>query len=270
MLGHFEGTTNKIRGYVMIDSKNNNATNSKIKDIDKEINIRKSKGILRDLLHIVTRIILIVVGFRIVSLIKTYDRYLKEFFYVFWAIFPVWLLVAILIIVFLRKKLRFLDYAVIAVITIDMFFLFGVYNTYRAKKYTSLRNITEIGNLLEPYSYENDGLLPSYENWRESLMQSFPEEVDESSFFCPLIVFGPSQCQFNRNVAGLKYSEIPKGTVLIYVCVPYGSICNMYESEQGNAKSPLSSEEECYLYVKGDYTIKFVDPSEMDQWRWKP
>jgi hypothetical protein len=254
----------------MKESKDNSAVSSKIQDIDKEIDTCKSKGILKNLLHFVTRIILIVVGIWLLYLIDTYSLFLKEYDHLFWAMLPLWVLVAILIIVLRRKKLRFLDYAVIAVITIDMYSLAAVYGIYRANKVICFSNIRAIGDSLEPYSYENDGFLPSVESWRESLKQTFPEEVDESSFSCPLVVFGPSECQFNRNVAGLKFSEIPDGTVLIYVCVPYGSICDMYESDQETTKSCLSSEEQCYLYVKGDYTIKFVKPDEMAQWRWKP
>ena len=246
-----------------------NRADNKIQDAEKKMGSHRANRIM-GVLNIVMRVIIIALGIWLITLIDTYDWYLKKFFLFFWAMLPLWVLVAILLIAFRWKKLRFLDYAIIAVLTVDMLFLALVYNSYRAKKYICFKNIRTIGDSLEPYSYENDGFLPSPESWRESLKQTFPEEVDESSFSCPLVVFGPSECQFNRNVSGLKYSEIPDGTVLIYVCVPYGSICDMYESDQATTKSCLSSEEQCYLYVKGDYTIKFVKPDEMVQWRWKP
>jgi hypothetical protein len=252
----------------MKKSEENRAVNNKIRDAKKKIGLHRANRIM-GFLNIVMRVIIIALGIWLVTLIDTYDWYLKRFFLLFWAMLPLWVLVAILLIAFRWKKLRFLDYAIIAVLTVDMLFLASVYNSYRAKRYICFKNIRTIGDSLEPYSYENDGFLPSPESWRELLKQTCPE-VNESTFFCPLVRYGQPECQLNRNVAGLKFSEIPDGTVLIYVCVPYGSICDMYESDQATTKSCLSSEEQCYLYVKGDYTIKFVKPEEMDQWRWKP
>jgi len=128
----------------------------------------------------------------------------------------------ILIISIYRKKVKYYGYAAIAIVifcTVSFLFfaLVIVPNTYSRgkwiKAHTVVYNFQKIGKALQKYADDHNGYLPTKENWCDVLLQ-YDKNLTQSDFKHPEkpgIILA-----FNKNLSSLRFSDIPKDTVLLF------------------------------------------------------
>ena len=72
------------------------------------------------------------------------------------------------------------------------------------------RNLRELGAAIIAYANEHDGYLPTADKWCDLLVTK--ADVNPKSFLCPEsdAEMGKSSYAFNKNIAGMKHSEIQR------------------------------------------------------------
>jgi hypothetical protein len=121
------------------------------------------------------------------------------------------------------------------------------------------------------YTDENNGQYPSTDEWCDLLTKSYMPTMEPELFICPgatdKITQDSDQSSYvlNRNVLGMKASEIPPNVVLLFEG-PVGW-------NQVGGPELLTTEyhkDEGASICLADLSVKSVRPSEFATLRWKP
>ncbi len=107
-----------------------------------------------------------------------------------------------------------------------------------------------LGYALKEYARDNDEYLPTAEKWCYLLITE--ADVDTKSFVCYLrdAIEGESSYALNKNVTGMKVSEIPPDVVILFE-TNFGRIGNL-------RKFPITSRD-VYSFFEGWYDEAFLD-----------
>jgi len=128
----------------------------------------------------------------------------------------------ILIISIRRRKVKYnWHFAALIIVLNTMSFLFyalvaapNIKNRREFEKnYTLIYNLKKIGEKLQGYANDNNGCLPPTENWCDILLQ-YDKSLTQDDFRHPknpAIVIA-----FNENLSGVRISNVPKDTVLLF------------------------------------------------------
>jgi hypothetical protein len=87
--------------------------------------------------------------------------------------------------------------------------------TMMEKAYSIRYNLRLIGNTIVKYAEYNNGHLPDANQWCDILM-SYDKTLTRQNFKHPLIKEWDCNIAFNKNLSGLKLSEISKDAVLLF------------------------------------------------------
>jgi hypothetical protein len=130
--------------------------------------------------------------------------------------------VIVLIISIRRGVVKYYGYvaAIIALLSMMSFLFYAVViktNTRNRREYeknhTLIYNLKKIGGKLQMYANDNNGYLPSSENWCDILLQ-YDSNLTQKDFRHP---DNPAfVIAFNKNLGGAQLANIPKDTVLIF------------------------------------------------------
>lgn len=109
------------------------------------------------------------------------------------------------------------------IIVVGLIYIFGMAlaistNRRRAvaeKNYSARYNLKLIGDTMIKYAEYNNGFLPDANNWCD-LPMSYDKKLTRMNFKHPLIKEWECNIAYNKNLSGLKLSEIPKDTILIF------------------------------------------------------
>jgi len=101
--------------------------------------------------------------------------------------------------------------------------LFGYYRSMSLPGHAGLtcsRNLMGLGSAMMVYAHEFDDQYPTASKWCDLLLQG--DYVSEKQFWCPSLETrqGQSSYTFNKNIVGIRWSQIPDEVVLLFESKP--------------------------------------------------
>ncbi|MHC4418577.1 MAG: hypothetical protein ACYSU6_08330 [Planctomycetota bacterium] len=84
-----------------------------------------------------------------------------------------------------------------------------------AKHVVCQSNLSQIGLAVAAYAKDNDGYLPSADNWCD-LLTEYYKELPEELLQCPAAETGRCNYAFNKNLDALRLSDVPEDVVLVF------------------------------------------------------
>jgi hypothetical protein len=132
-----------------------------------------------------------------------------------WGVFGIGVIVGISALVEIRlRKPRLVGgvYAVAAIAVGLLYTMIGMNNTARFYDWKAKSNLHALGQAITEYCASHDGYLPPAEQWRDTLMKN-NGALSLNSFRNP---FTGHCFAFNKNLGGLRITDIPDNIVLLF------------------------------------------------------
>lgn len=76
-------------------------------------------------------------------------------------------------------------------------------------------NLKQIGLAIAEYAKNNEGFLPAADKWCDLLTEHY-KELPEELFRCPAAKSGRCNYAFNKNLDGLRLTDVPEDVVLVF------------------------------------------------------
>ncbi len=129
-------------------------------------------------------------------------------------------IISLLVIRLTAKQLRGAGSAAIAIIVAASFLLFQTVPAFTRIRETSKRiscrqNLEQLSIAILAYAQDHDGYLPNPTKWCDLLIQHDPN-IPRSVFMCPTGKNGLCTYGFNKTLDGLRLSDIPEDTVILF------------------------------------------------------
>jgi Tfp pilus assembly protein PilE len=160
---------------------------------------------------------------------------------------------------------------IIAIIVVLMTILLSRYHTPHAHPLSTCKsNLHQLSLVMKFYADENNGEYPSTDKWCDLLTKSYFPTADPDLFICPGAIdkitedSNQSCYVLNKNIVGMKRSEIPPDVVLLFEG-PVGwnqvggpeLLTTEYHKDEGASV--------CFA----DLRVEFVRTDELAQLKWK-
>lgn len=128
-------------------------------------------------------------------------------------------IVATVLKMFRREQLKGYLFTVLSItlVALLVFFALMVFGQTRdrASRGICRANLEQLYSSILLYAAAHDGYLPNPDKWCELLM-AYDKGLSNETFRCPLMKSGNCNYALNKNLSGLRLSDIPENTVLLY------------------------------------------------------
>jgi len=135
-------------------------------------------------------------------------------------------------------------------------------------------NIRFLGNGIRAYCAKNDGKFPEPSNWCDLVISEANSVwgLSEETLRCPKVPNGKSGYAFNKNLAGLRISEVDPNTVLLFEAEPGWNQNGGPEMMTVKRHQLLFTRKYSYVVCVGTdkVRIKAVKNRQQKKLRWNP
>ena len=84
-----------------------------------------------------------------------------------------------------------------------------------SQRSTCLANLSKLGSSVITYAEDHDGYFPAADRWCDLLFE-YDKNISKDTFKCPAAKKGICHYAFNKNLDGLRLSDVPEDVVMLY------------------------------------------------------
>lgn len=149
------------------------------------------------------------------SLVQIYEL----LFYTFTGLGILLAFIAFFIRSFCKKPSNRYDFAIGAILIVVFILHIIVPGFYRelhiSQNETCRANLSKLGTLVIAYAEDHDGYFPAADRWCDLLLE-YNKDLSKDTFKCPTTKKGICHYAFNKNLDGLRLSDVHEDVVMLY------------------------------------------------------